>query len=62
MQTYWCRILDQRGHAICAERIAADDDAAAIAKAFTLFGGRPAYAYEIMDRDRMVHREELGGK
>jgi hypothetical protein len=60
MERYWCRILDQRGHTICAEKVAAEDDAAIIAKAFELYASRPAYAYEIMKRDRLVHRQELG--
>ena len=57
MRTYWCRFLDAGGHVYGAEKLEAEDDAAAIAKARIIHAHGIGNGYEIWDGQRRIHRE-----
>lgn len=57
MTAYWCRFLDRLGNAIGAEKMAAADDADAIAKTRAIAATGTASSYEIWDDKRLVLRE-----
>lgn len=56
MIAYWCRFFDARGSAFAAERLCAENDDAASAKAKAIFATGTARSYELRDGSRVVAR------
>jgi hypothetical protein len=59
MTEYWCRFFDPRGSVVGAEKLFAESDAAAIAKAVLVFAPGCAHDFEIRDGKRLVMRHRL---